>query len=210
MIKWVLLKNNMPSEYYNQSVELGKKFQQENSSWGGDDCKKYHNYIRYLMDQYQAKTVLDYGCGKGRQYQQLVPYGLPDGTMTAPMTFTTRINADSVYCYDPCVEEFAQEPAPSQQFDAVICTQVLGSIPDKDMSWLRDRLMNYATKFVFIGLHNPTRPPKQRKQMYDQKYITHNRPVEWYQEQFKSWTGPDLYWWFRDHKHPVNSWYQVK
>jgi hypothetical protein len=33
----------MPSSYYEQSVELGKQFQLNNSSWGGDDCKNYHN-----------------------------------------------------------------------------------------------------------------------------------------------------------------------
>ncbi len=39
----------MPSSYYLESIELGKRFQKENSSWGGDDCKNYHNQIRFLM-----------------------------------------------------------------------------------------------------------------------------------------------------------------
>ena len=199
----------MPSTYYLESVELGKKFQKENSGWGGDDCKNYHNQIRFLMDKYNAKTVLDYGCGKGRQYQNLVPYGLPHDRVTEPMTFQTRINAESVYKFDPCVEQFDIEPV-GQQFDAVICTQVLGSIPDADMSWLRDKLMNYATKFVFIGLHSVDNPPKSKKRMYDDRYVNYNRTVEWYQNQFKDWSGPRLYWWFRDMDTDVNNWYQVK
>jgi hypothetical protein len=44
----------MPSAYYLESVELGKRFQKENSSWGGDDCKNYHNQI--LM--YQVMMVI--------------------------------------------------------------------------------------------------------------------------------------------------------
>jgi len=199
----------MPSTYYLESVELGKKFQKENTSWGGDDCKNYHNQIRYLMMKYNAKTVLDYGCGKGRQYEEFVSYGLPEYQVSEPMTFDTRISAESVYKFDPCVEKFDIEPL-GQQFDAVICTQVLGSIPDDDLGWLKDKLMNYATKFVFIGLHNPTKPPKLKKRMYNSTYLSYDRSVEWYQEQFKDWQGPDLYWWFRDTDHQINNWYQVK
>ena len=199
----------MPSAYYLESVELGKKFQKENTSWGGDDCKNYHNQIRYLMNKYNAKTVLDYGCGKGRQYKEFVSYGLPEYQVSEPMTFDTRINAESVYKFDPCVEKFDIEPL-GQQFDAVICTQVLGGIPDADMSWLRDKLMNYATKFVFIGLHSVNILPKSKKRMYDARYVNYNRTVEWYQNQFKDWSGPSLYWWFRDMDTDVNNWYQVK
>jgi len=198
----------MPSTYYLESVELGKKFQKENSSWGGDDCKNYHNQIRFLMDKYNAKTVLDYGCGKGRQYEEFASYGLPDYQVSEPMTFDTRINAESVYKFDPCVEKFDIEPL-GQQFDAVICTQVLGGIPDADMPWLRDKLMNYATKFVFIGLHSVDIPPKSKKRMYDARYVNYNRTVEWYQDQFKDWSGPSLYWWFRDTNHPINDWYSI-
>jgi len=126
--------------------------------------------------------------------------------MSEPMNFQTRINAESVYKYDPCVPEFDQEPV-GQKFDAVICTQVLGSIPDDDIAWIKHKFMNYATKFVFIGLHSS--PPKSKKRIYDTAYINYNRTVEWYQEQFSDWTGPDLYWWFRDADTRCNDWYQV-
>ena len=199
----------MPSEYYLQSLELGKQFQLNNSSWGGEDCKNYHNQIRVLMDKYNAKTVLDYGCGKGRQYTHMVSYGMPHNQVTEPMTFQTRINAERVYKFDPCVKEFEIEPV-GQKFDAVICTQVLGSIPDVDMSWLCDKLMNYATKFVFIGLHKPDKPIKSKKKMYDSNFITYPRSVEWYQEHFANWSGPNLYWWFRNTENPVNDWYSIE
>lgn len=201
----------MPSEYYNQSVELGRQFQTNNpKNWSGNDSKNYHNQIRWLMDRYQARTVLDYGCGKGQQYQELngyVPSHSAPGERTEPMTFQTRINAESVYKFDPCVEEFAQEPI-GQTFDAVICTQVLGSIPDQDMAWIKDKFMNYATKFVFIGLHNI--PAKNKKRIYDSNYINYHRTVEWYQEQFGNWTGPNLYWWFRGIDTECNNWFIPK
>jgi len=200
-----------PSDYYKQSVELGQQFQKNNpKNWAGNDSKSYHNYIRFLMDRYAARTVLDYGCGKGEQYSTMNCYVLPfatPGVRTEPMTFQTRINAESVYKYDPCVPEFDQEPV-GQKFDAVICTQVLGSIPDADVPWIKHKLMNYATKFVFIGLHS--NPGKTKKRIYDTAYITLNRTVEWYQEQFSDWTGPDLYWWFRDSDTKCNDWYRYE
>jgi SAM-dependent methyltransferase len=196
-----------PSDYYKQSVEIGQHFQKNNpKKWVGNDSKSYHKYIRFLMDRYAARTVLDYGCGKGQQYIDVVPYGLPGGAMSEPMTFQTRINAESVYKYDPCVLEFDQEPV-EQKFDAVICTQVLGSIPDADMSWIKHKFMMYATKFVFIGLHSF--PGKSKKRIYDPAYLNPNRTVEWYQEQFSDWSGPDLYWWFRDSDATCNDWYKI-
>jgi hypothetical protein len=198
---------NQPSKYYATSVELGQRFQQNNpKNWAGNDSKSYHNYIRFLMDRYAAQTVLDYGCGKGQQYIDVVPYGLPHGVMSEPMNFQTRINAESVYKYDPCVPAFDQEPV-GQKFDAVICTQVLGSIPDDDIAWIKHKFMNYAAKFVFIGLHNS--PPKSKKRIYDTAYINYDRTVEWYQEQFSDWSGPNLYWWFRLSDHSINNWYSI-
>jgi len=197
----------MPSAYYSQSVELGQQFQKSNpKNWAGNDSKNYHNYIRFLMDQYTARTVLDYGCGKGQQYIDVVSYGLPHSVMSEPMTFQTRINAESVYKYDPCVPEFDQEPV-GQKFDAVICTQVLGGIPDADISWIKDKFMNYATKFVFIGIHSAI--PKSKKRIYDNTHVNMYRTVDWYIEQFSNWSGPDLYWWFRDTENSINDWYRT-
>jgi hypothetical protein len=158
------------------------------------------------MDRHSARTALDYGCGKGQQYTDVVPYGLPGGAMSEPMTFQTRINAESVYKYDPCVPEFDQEPV-GQKFDAVICTQVLGSIPDADISWIKDKFMNYATKFVFIGIHSAI--PKSKKRIYDNTHVNMYRTVDWYMEQFSNWSGPDLYWWFRYTENSINDWYRT-
>jgi SAM-dependent methyltransferase len=200
----------MPSEYYLKSVELGRQFQKNNPEiWRGSDCKNYHNQIRYLMDKYNANTVLDYGCGKGRQYTDEVSYGLDEGGATEPMNFKTRINADDVFLYDPCVEGIDQLPPEGTKFDAVICTQVLGSIPDVDMRWLKNLLMSYPTKFCFIGLFDPSEPVKSKKRMYDSKYVSYDRTIEWYKEQFNPWQGSNLYWWFRNSNYPGNDWYPL-
>ena len=124
------------------------------------------------------------------------------------MTFKERINAESVFLYDPCVEGIDRLPEKKSTFDAVICTQVLGSIPDQDMSWVKEELMSYTEKFCFIGLMDPSVHVKSKKRMYDTDYVTLNRTIEWYQQQFKDWQGSNLYWWFRYSDSDVNDWYQ--
>lgn len=202
----------MPSTYYLDSVSKGREFQKNNEkNWSGAESKNYNNQIRYLMDKYQAQTVLDYGCGKGLQYTTPACYGLDNGTVTEPMTFQERINATTVFKYDPCVAGLDQLPEPGTKFDAVICTQVLGSIPDADLEWLSELIASHATKFVFIGLHSPDKPVKSKKLMYDSAYLTHPRSIPWYITHFANeWKGPNLYWWFRDTEHPINNWYQAR
>ncbi len=201
----------MPSEYYNISLELGKTFQKNNpKNWAGNDSKNYHNQIRFLMDKYNCKSVLDYGCGKGHQYKELASYGITETESTEPMTFGQRINAQSVYMYDPCVEGIDVLPPAGSKFDAVLCTQVLGSIPDQDMQWVKETLMSYAAKFCFIGLMDPTVHVKSKKRLYDTDYVSLNRTIDWYRDHFKDWQGSDLYWWFRYSDSDINSWYQVR
>jgi hypothetical protein len=53
------------SPYYLESVEVGRRFQQQNKSWAGYDVVKYQKKIRDLVNRYNARTILDYGCGKG-------------------------------------------------------------------------------------------------------------------------------------------------
>lgn len=198
----------MPSEYYKTSLELGKNFQKNNpKNWAGNDSKNYHNQIRFLMDKYNAKTVLDYGCGKGLQYRELVSYGISETESTYPMTFKERINAQSVFLYDPCVEGIDVLPDQGVKFDAVICTQVLGSIPDEDMQWVKERLMTHADKFCFIGLMDPSIHVKSKKRLYDTNHVTLNRTIEWYLDQFKDWQGSNLYWWFRYSDSTINKWF---
>ena len=142
------------SPYYLESVQQGAEFQKNNKSWAGYDVVKYQKKIKDLVVRYNAKTILDYGCGKGLQYKEPLPYGGSVG-QELPLeqwkTFDQYLGV-TVYCYDPCVAGFEQLPPEGTKFDGVICTQVLNSIPDADMPWVRDTLERHAAKFCFIGL----------------------------------------------------------
>ena len=187
------------SPYYVESVAIGRRFQQQNKSWAGYDVVKYQYQIKDLVDRYNVKTILDYGCGRGLQYQERLPYGTVPGEHIPEdqwQTFDQYLGA-SVYCYDPCVEKFETPPPADAKFDAVICTQVLNSIPDDDLLWVRKILEQHATKFCFIGL-NFQREAKGKKTMYNPEYFREPRTREFFKKYYTDWSGSDLFWWFKD------------
>ena len=168
-------------------------------------CGQVSKENQILVDQYNAKTILDYGCGKGLQYQERLPYRSGPGVDVPEdqwQTFDEYLGV-KVYCYDPCVEGFTELPPAGTKFDGVICTQVLNSIPDDDMLWVRDLLESYATKFCFIGL-NFQREAKGKKTMYDPEYFRQPRTREFFRNHFVNWSGSDLFWWWKDRMHYDN------
>jgi hypothetical protein len=183
------------SPYYLESVQQGAEFQKNNKSWAGYDVVKYQKKIKDLVDRYDAKTILDYGCGKGMQYKEPLPYASENNWQT----FDEYLGV-TVYKYDPCVPEHSTLPPVGTKFDGVICTQVLSSIPDDDMTWVRDLLEGYATKFCFVGL-NFQREAKGKKTMYDPEYFQQPRTREFFRSYFTDWAGSDLFWWWKDRSH---------
>lgn len=185
----------MKSNYYDKSVELGTEFQNNNPTlWSGYDTVKYQKQIKDLVLKYNAKTILDYGCGKGLQYTEPLIYGETELT-----TFDKWLGVE-VYKYDPCVEEFAVPPPDNMKFDGVICSQVLQTIPDKDLPWVAQKLNSHTGKFCFISL-NYQRPAKSKKFMYDKEEFDTPRTREFFKSYFKNWTNGDLFWWFKDRMH---------
>jgi len=187
------------SPYYKESVRLGTEFQQNNKNWAGYDVVKYQKLIKDLVIRYNVKTILDYGCGKGSQYTEKLPYGqLPGDPIPLEdwKTFDEYLGVN-VYPYDPCVEAHNQLPDPEIKFDGVICTQVLNSIPDDDMSWVRDLLQQHSSKFCFIGV-NFQREAKGKKTMYDPEYFRLPRTREFFRSYYADWSDSDLFWWWKD------------
>ena len=186
------------SPYYLESVQQGAEFQENNKSWAGYDVVKYQKKIKDLVVRYRATTILDYGCGKGLQYKEPLPYASEDNWQT----FDEYLGV-TVYKYDPCVPEHSMLPPVDTKFHGVICTQVLNSIPDDDMPWVRDLLESYAVKFCFVGL-NFQREAKDKKTMYDPECFKQPRTREFFRSYFTDWKGSDLFWWWKDRMHYDN------
>lgn len=94
-----------------------------------------------------AKSILDYGAGKGLGYRQ----------RNLQLTKNLRIDSiqdywgvDEIRCYDPGYEPYSQ--LPDTQYDGVICTDVLEHITEPDVPWVIDEMFSYARKFVYANV----------------------------------------------------------
>ena len=175
-----------PSQEYYDAVAKGTAFQIKESAWAGYDAKNYAEEIKCLRKYHRARTLLDYGCGKGHQYTRKSP------------PFNKITGFSSYYLFDPCVDEYKQPPRSNRKFDAIICLQVIRHIPDRDIPWLKEYFERTAKKFVVIGEYHPTIKQKPKKVTTQDG---ENRTVEWYHEQFADWNGPaKLYWHWRKRK----------
>lgn len=185
----------MKSEYFYQSIEEGKRFQLENKSWTGFDTIKYQKQIKDLVEYYEVKSILDYGCGKGSQYTEKLIYD----EYLGPQTFDEFLGVE-VYKYDPCVVEFEKLPDAGTKFDGVICSQVLGSVPHDDLNWVAGELESFTNKFCFIGI-NFQKMPKGKKHIYNPSYFSNKRNRDYFRSFFCNWKENNLFWWWKDRLH---------
>lgn len=186
----------MTSTYYNESVKQGIHFQNTNpKNWNGYDVVKYQKHIKDLVVRFNAKTILDYGCGKGLQYTDPLPYG--DKKIWT--TFDKWLEV-TVYKYDPCVDAFSTPPPNNMKFDGVICSQVLQTIPDQDLTWVSEKLLSHTDKFCFVSL-NFQKAAKKKKFIYDAESFKHPRTREFFKGYFNAWPKEKLFWWWKDRMH---------
>jgi len=105
----------------------------------GTSVCKHTIMIEHLMYKYHAKTVLDYGSGRGMQY---IASRIHErwGLKTLPR------------CYDPAVKGIDVLPAVNEKFDAVICADVMEHVPECEVPETLLRIINYAVSFVFFSI----------------------------------------------------------
>ncbi len=185
------------SQCYQQSLDVGAEFHKKYpAKWAGDSTVHYKEEIKKYVERHYARSLLDYGCGKGWHYQKNIVGNLY-GTENNPMSFDEYLGIKQIFKFDPCVPEYNILPPKDQKFDAVILIQSLPFVPDDDIHWVKNLLMSYTGKFCFIGNGNPTKPIKPRKQEVLKKdYFKIERTKAWYYNQFKDWHGSELifYW----------------
>lgn len=130
--------------------------------------------IKNLIARTGARTVLDYGCGKGRQYAARVIKDKSGGQWPSVIDYW---DIDEVVCYDPCYEPYNK--LPHGKFDGVISTDVLEHCPEDDVPWIIDEIFGYATRFVFANV--ACYPARKRLPNGENAHCT-IKPVRWWQE----------------------------
>jgi hypothetical protein len=128
-------------------------------------------HIKRLIDLTGARTILDYGSGKGQQYQPL-PFADPGGTVQLGIPAWWGVE---VRCYDPAYEPYSA--LPEGTFDGVISTDVLEHCPEEDMPWIVEGLFGFAAKFVFANI--ACFPARKRLPNGQNAHCT-VRPLKWW------------------------------
>jgi len=116
-------------------------------TFDGRSLLPHTRLIRDLIAKVEAKTLLDYGAGKGTLYN-MRDLKAPTGEAYADLR--TYWGLDAVTLYDPGHAPYSAYP--TGRFDAVISTDVLEHIPAEDIPWTFGELFGFAEKFVFVTI----------------------------------------------------------
>lgn len=132
--------NSGPSEAYLRALGEAQRHHARSKTYSGRFLRPHKPFLSDLIKRLGIESAIDYGCGKGGQYEWVDP---DDGkTLEQAWGF-------AVAKFDPAWPPYAAEP--QGQFDLVICTHVLGGIPLADHQWVIPRLFEMGTKAVFIA-----------------------------------------------------------
>lgn len=144
--------------------------------------------IRTLIERTGARTLLDYGCGKGLQYE-LVGFDAPGvGRIDSVVDYW---DVDEIACYDPCHAPFST--LPTGLFDGVISTDVLEHCGEEDLAWIVAEMFAYARRFVFAAV--ASYPAKTHLPNGENAHVT-IRPAEWWRTLFAAAAAarPEIEW----------------
>lgn len=130
--------------------------------------------IKRLIDETDACTIMDYGSGKGKQYESIGFLG-PDGNRYE--SILDYWDVVGVRCYDPCYTPYMN--LPDGRFDGVISTDVLEHCPESDIPWILNEMFSYAERFVFANV--ACYPAKKRLPNGENAHST-IKPVDWWKE----------------------------
>ena len=145
-----------PSPRYANLVQMYRHMHEHGSgghglsgveTFAGTSLMRHVRRIKALIQRTESRTVLDYGCGKGALY---LPAALPvegEGTFDGVVDYW---DVDSVACYDPAYEPYST--LPREQFDGVVCTDVMEHCPQEDLPWIVGEIFSYARRFVYVNV----------------------------------------------------------
>ena len=144
----------------------------------GESLPKEAARIKKLIKLTGAKTILDYGAGKGQQY---LPLRIADEEERIEYPdIRSYWGVDEIRCYDPGYQPFTT--LPSGKFDGVICTDVLEHCPEEDIPWILDELFAFAGEFVYANV--ACFPARKRLPSGGNAHCT-IKPVRWWEEQLE-------------------------
>lgn len=140
----------------------------ETGNFLGLSILNYTKEIGHLIKEVDAKTVLDYGCGRGEAYRS--PHKIHH---------KWGLRRSQVTLYDPA---FHHAPPPVGQFDLVVCSDVLEHIPEDEVDAFIARLFGFAKKAVWASVC--CRPAKKVFPGTETNLHVTVKPYEWWNLKF--------------------------
>jgi len=147
----------------NEWIEQYKQYHLENTEYGNGGCLKFYlQHIIDLVQDWNAESLLDFGCGKAEGYLE---YKHHEHWGIMPSL------------YDPAIPEY--QTLPEGTFDGVISFDVMEHIPKEQIPETFDQIFSRADKFVFLGI--ATSPAKAVLPNGDNAHCT-VEPIGWWEE----------------------------
>ena len=132
--------------------------------------------VRRLIEQTNARSVLDYGAGKGVQYR--LPIQVDGVDYPSICHFWGGV---TIACYEPALN--GRKSLPAESFDGVVCTDVLEHIPQQDIPWVIEEIFSHARRFVFASI--ACYPAMARLPNGENAHVTIRSP-EWWKGVFET------------------------
>ena len=173
-----------PSQRYLSLIEQYREMHSRGSS--EDQTETFTGYIilhyidalKRVCDVLMPQTILDYGSGKGRAYNDPDALELEDGSK---IDLQSYLRLSSVTYYDPGFEPYSGRP--SGKFDGVVCSDVLEHCPEEDIDWILGEIFGYAREFVFVTIAGY--PAVKHLPNGENAHIT-LKPLEWWNDKLNA------------------------
>lgn len=147
---------------YDYLLAQYRQMHQRDDLFHGFSVVQYSGHIEQLLKGMGCTTVLDYGCGKGRQYE--------DGALASKWGVTVSL-------YDPGYAPLSAMPGGT--FDAVVCTDVLEHVDEQDVGRVLVEIFSKADRAVFLGIS--CRPAVKVLPNGENAHVTVRDPKWWEQ-----------------------------
>lgn len=156
-------------------VPLYRKMAADGGNFHGMSVLQHTGSIGRFIKSIGAKTLLDFGCGRGDAYRS------PDRVYRE-----WGLHRPDVTLYDPSFKGINTLPAAGRQFDVVLCSDVLEHVPAEEVDAFVARLFSYAKLGVWASVC--TRPAKKFFPDGTNLHVT-LQPFSWWEEKFREHAG---------------------
>ena len=130
---------------YKELHKHGVNKEKSENTFDGKSLKDYIIAIKQLIDKYNCKSIIDFGCGKAKLYNEKIFVN-----NTSYKNVLDYWKVKDYILYDPAYYKYEQYP--DRKKDCVICTDVIEHIPPQDVSQLIKEIFSLANKAVFINI----------------------------------------------------------